>query len=333
MNAPTTAGPDVVTIGETLALFAALRPGPLLTGAPFEFRIGGSESNVAVGLARLGTSVAWVGRLGDDAFGDAVVRALRGEGVDVRAVRDPSLRTGLMVKERRTPLHQRVTYSRTGSAGSALCMGDIDDRLIGAARVLHVTGITPALSDSAADAVTHAVTVARDAGVLVSLDVNYRAGLWSRERAGHRLRELLPAVDLLFTGLDEAELMTGPATPVDARHAGGAGDEPAVTARALAELGPHEVVVTHGATGATSLVDGEVRSVVPPVVPVVDTVGAGDAFVAGYLAGLLTGAPAARRLELACRTGAFACTVHGDWEGAPTRTDLTLLDVGDPVLR
>lgn len=312
---------DIVTLGETLALFAAVQPGQLRSGAQFEFRIGGAESNVAIGLARLGASVVWIGRLGTDSFGDEIERSLRGEGVAVHAVRDPVLRTGVMVKERRTSLHQQVAYYRAGSAGSALSVHDFDDALIGAARLLHVTGITPALSDSAARAVSHAIAVARDAGVQVSLDINYRSGLWSRADARDGLGGLLPQVDLLFAGVDEAALFVDPVA------------DPAVLARALAELGPTEVVIKTGASGATSLVDGEIRSASPPSVPVVDTVGAGDAFVAGYLARRLEGAGASDRLEFGCVAGAFACMAHGDWEGAPSRADIALLGFEDPVRR
>lgn len=311
----------VVTLGETLALFAASGPGSLRSGARFDFRIGGAESNVAIGLTRLGVPVAWFGRIGDDSFGDEIVRSLRGEGVQVHAVRDPLLRTGVMVKERRTPLHQQVSYYRAGSAGSALAAGDIDDALIAQAGVLHVTGITPALSSSAEAAVTHSIAVARASGVLVSMDVNYRAGLWSITEASDSLGRLLPQIDLLFAGPEEAALFVD-ADP-DAR----------VLARSLAALGPREVVIKTGAAGATAFVDGEVRSASPPQVPVVDTVGAGDAFVAGYLTALLEGQPLGERLTFACAAGAFACMATGDWEGAASRADLELLALADPVLR
>lgn len=312
---------SVVTLGETLALFAASGPGSLRSGARFDFRIGGAESNVAIGLARLGVPAAWFGRVGTDSFGDEIVRSLRGEGVDAHAVRDSLLRTGVMVKERRTPLHQQVSYYRAGSAGSALSADDIDDALIARAGVLHVTGITPALSASAASAVTHSIAVARASGVLVSLDVNYRAGLWSITEASERLGRLLPQIDLLFAGPEEGALF------VDAH------DDAAVLARSIAELGPREVVIKTGAAGATSFVDGEVHSATPPQVPVVDTVGAGDAFVAGYLTALLEGRLPGERLTFACVAGAFACMATGDWEGAASRADLELLALADPVRR
>lgn len=309
-------------MGETMALFSSRSAGVLRSGARVDFSVGGAESNVAIGLARLGVPVAWIGRIGADAFGDEIVRVLRGEGVEVLAHRDGSRRTGLMVKERRTALHQRVTYYRSDSAGSALSPDDVDDRVVGGARVLHLTGITPALSATAAAAVDHAIDVARAAGTTVSLDVNYRSALWSRAAATAALTRLLPSVDILFAGLEEAELLTGRASG------------PEQAAADLARLGPSQVVVKHGATGATAAVDGEPAvTAAPPVVPVVDTVGAGDAFVAGYLAAFLAGDPVPGRLELGCATGAFACMAAGDWEGAPTRDELALLRSSEPVLR
>lgn len=308
-------------MGETMALFSSRSAGVLRSGARVDFSVGGAESNVAIGLARLGVPVAWIGRIGADAFGDEIVRVLRGEGVEVLAHRDGSRRTGLMVKERRTALHQRVTYYRSDSAGSALSPDDVDDRVVGGARVLHLTGITPALSATAAAAVDHAIDVARAAGTTVSLDVNYRSALWSRAAATAALTRLLPSVDILFAGLEEAELLTGRASG------------PEQAAADLARLGPSQVVVKHGATGATATVDSEPATAAPPVVPVVDTVGAGDAFVAGYLAAFLAGDPVPGRLELGCATGAFACMAAGDWEGAPTRDELALLRSSEPVLR
>ena len=321
-------GHDVVTIGETMALFTSAEPAALRSGAGFVLGVGGSEANVAIGLSRLEVSTAWIGRVGADPFGEEVVRVLRAEAVTPLVVHDTARPTGVMVKVRRTPLHQRVVYLRTASAGSALEPDDVDADAVASARVLHLSGITPALSPSAAAAVDHAVALARAAGVLVSLDVNYRSALWSREEAAARLGVLLGDVDVLFAGEDEALLLDG--------ERGGTGRSSEVTgdvAARLAARGPGEVVVTHGAAGASALAGGRTWTVRPPAVPVVDTVGAGDAFVAGYLRALLDGAPVPDRLALGCRTGAFSCMSPGDWEGAPTRAELALLDDVEPVTR
>src|SRR5690348_16988682 len=155
--------PQVVTLGESMVAFRW--PGPFALGTPAVARLAGAESNVAIGLGRLGHQVAWAGVVGQDPFGDLVLRELRAEGVDVRCARqDPDAPTGLMFVETRTADLVRVEYRRTGSAGSTLQPGDAEAALDPAPSMLHLTGITPALSDSAAQAVTRAAEVASAAG-------------------------------------------------------------------------------------------------------------------------------------------------------------------------
>jgi 2-dehydro-3-deoxygluconokinase len=297
---------------------ALLRPegsGTLADVDRLRIGVGGAESNVAIGLARLGADVAWLGRIGADGLGERVVRELRGEGVDVLGVVDPDAPTGLMIKERATTDSTRpVAYYRTGSAGSRLASGDLGALDIAKAALLHVTGITPALSESADDAVSTAIGEAVGAGVPVSFDVNHRASLWRDRDAAETYRALAASATIVFAGLDEAHLLLG--SELDAGEA----------AQAIAALGPTQVIVKLGADGCLALIDG-VRHDVPAVaVQVVDTVGAGDAFVAGYLAELLAGLDAEARLITAVTTGAFACTSPGDWEGYPRRAQLGLPD-------
>ncbi|HEU0257182.1 MAG TPA: sugar kinase [Microbacteriaceae bacterium] len=345
-----------VTIGETMALLRQLEAGPLQHATTLGLGIGGAESNVAIGLQRLGVPAAWVGRLGADSLGELVIRQIRGEGVLVKAVRDPDAPTGLMVKEHRSALDTRVWYYRAGLAGARLSPADIDLDLVREARLLHVTGITLALSATAAGAVFDAVRVARKAGVPVSFDLNNRSALWSRTAAQEAYRAMMPLADIVFAGDDEAEIALGPTTAATragtpggrqdaapqalqgAGHAAAAGDtDPFANglrlARGLIALGAGEAVIKLGARGAAAVVAGaEYRQQAVPV-PVVDTVGAGDAFVAGYLAELLAGAPVATRLHTAATAGAYVCTVAGDWEGLPRRDELATLGSGDPVSR
>jgi 2-dehydro-3-deoxygluconokinase len=313
--------PYAVTLGETMALISAARPGPLAHAATLDLGIGGSESNVAIGLQRLGVQAVWCGRVGADSLGELVQREIRAEGVDVRAAVDPSASTGLMLKERRTPGLQRVSYYRSASAGSRLAPTDLDPGLIEGAALLHVTGITPALSASASDALFHAVRTAKAAGVPVSFDLNYRAKLWAPEAAAAVYRTIIPLADMVFAGTEEAEIAVGPAAG------------PEELARRIAAMGPSQAIIKLGADGALALVDGTVYRQAAVAVDVVDTVGAGDAFVAGYLAGVLTSEPVETRLSTAAATGAFACLVPGDWEGFPRREELSLLLSSEPVLR
>ncbi|MFI1151180.1 sugar kinase [Streptomyces sp. NPDC020817] len=307
----------LVTLGETMAVLAADRPGPLASGTPLRLGFAGAEATVAIGVSRLGHVASWIGRVGADSAGTMILDGLRGEAVDVTRARvDDAAPTGLMLRERRTPDHTRVTYYRRGLAGARLDPEDIDPELVARARILHVTGITPALGDRPLAAVRRAVDLARAAGVTVSLDLNYRARLWNREEAAAELTHLVTRADVVFAGPDEASLIVAEA-------------DPATMARTLLDLGPREAVLKLGARGAVAVThDGEaVQDIVP--VTLVDPIGAGDAFVAGYLAGLLDGTDLPGRLLLAATCGAFAVAAPGDWEGLPRRAELDLLQGAD----
>jgi 2-dehydro-3-deoxygluconokinase len=244
---------------------------------------------------------------------------------------DPVAPTGLMLKERLGPAARRVWYYRRDSAGSRLCPDDVDPALLARARVVHVTGITPGLSPTAAAAVTRAVDLASDARALVSLDLNYRAAIWDARRFSAALRPLVERADLVFGSADELEMaMRGHPPSGEARS-------PERLARDVAAAGPGTVVVKRGADGALAWVEGEVISGAAVPVEVVDPVGAGDAFVAGWLVAQLRGEPAGERLRLGLAAGALACTAVGDWEGAPTSaglaTQLATHGAAEPVLR
>nr|MDT0662015.1 sugar kinase [Micromonospora sp. DSM 115978] len=305
---------DLVTLGEAMAVVRTGGAGRLAPGAPAVLSFAGAESTVAIGVSRLGHPAAWAGRLGLDESGDMILSALRGEGVDVTAVtRDPRRPTGLLLRHRRTADRTVVRYHRRGSAGSRLDADQVPVAALRAARVLHLTGITPALGPGPARAVRYALDQARDAGVTVSVDVNFRSRLWPAARARPVLAALVAAADIVFAGADEAALVLG--DPAD-------GGEPGRLGRGLRRLGPGEAVVKLGRAGAVAVTDQVWRT---PAVPVtsVDPVGAGDAFVAGYLSGWLDGLPVPDRLARAATCGAWAAATDGDWEGLPDRPELT----------
>ena len=305
--------PDVVTLGETMV---SLRTGtPLRLGGTLTVTMAGAESNVAIGLARLGHTVRWGGRVGADEVGAFILRTLRAESVAVdTVVIDAERPTGLMLAERRVADVSRVSYYRAGSAGSALAGTDASACLAEAPRILHVTGITPALSGSAAEAVATAVHLARSAGALISVDVNYRSRLWSREKARARLSELVRSADIVIASEDELELVvTGP------------GGESAA-ADELAASGVSQLVITRGARGATLWHEGSAHHARAIPVTVLDTIGAGDAFTAGFLSGVLDGLSPSAALHRGTVTGAFAVAAVGDWEGSPNRDELSLFD-------
>jgi len=311
----------LLTFGEAMGLVTARGIGTLELVSGFGLTIGGSEGNVAVGAARLGAPVVWIGRVGQDAVGDLIARRLGAEPLDAVVIRDRSF-TGLMVRHARTAQTVHVDYHRAGSAGSRLSPADIPADRIRDAGIVHFTGITPALSDSARCAVLHVVDSARSAGVVVSMDVNYRRKLWRAEEAAPVLRALVRRSDVVFAGVAEAQLVTGTTS-----------DDRSALARQLTGLGPAEVVIKDGAHGCTAIVDDELMSQPAVTTVVVDPVGAGDAFVAGYLAERLTMAPARRRLETAVAMGAYAASVPGDCELLPTRAELDAFLADTSVIR
>jgi 2-dehydro-3-deoxygluconokinase len=314
--------PGLVTAGETMGLLVQNAPGSARNGEPMTFGMGGSESNVAIGVRRLGVPATWIGRVGADPPGDLILRELRAEQVQTITVTDPAP-TGLMVRWRPSGAHARVTYYRRHSAGSHLAADDIPAELIRGAAVLHVTGITLALGPGPAAAVAHAVAVARDAGVTVSFDLNYRWALWPGHEAAPALEAAVRSADVIFAGEHEAEIVTETADPLAA----------ALALEAMTPGGQGQVVIKRGPEGCLARISGATIEQPAPAVPVLDTVGAGDAFVAGYLAELMGDAEPAVRLATAVAAGAFAVTVSGDWEGMPDRKSLALLEAKEPVVR
>jgi 2-dehydro-3-deoxygluconokinase len=297
--------PSVVTAGETMVLGVPARPGRLRHAPSLELKIGGAESNVAIALSRLGVSAGWASLLGEDEPGRLVFDRVRAEGVDVSRVRRVrGLPTGLYLREQ-VGQEIRVYYYRRGSAASTMTLKALDPEYLKEAEFLHLTGITPALSE---DCRAFTLWAAREDGTRVSFDVNYRSKLWGSGEARAFVEEILPSVDLLFVGDDEARALWG------------RDDKDLV--RELAARGPREVVLKLGREGSLALVDG--RIIARPAYPVedVDPVGAGDAFDAGYLAGHLWGLAPEERLRVANAMGALSVATLGDYEGLPDKDEL-----------
>lgn len=288
--------------------------GMVKLGGAMSLSVGGAETNVAIGLARLGHHVRWAGRVGSDEFGSLVLRTLRAEGVGIEAATVDDVRaTGLMIVEKRLADTARVAYYREGSAGSAIAVDNLRGLFDGSPRVLHLTGITPALSRPAADAVAWAARTARERGILVSFDVNYRSALWSRSVAARAIAPIAALANVVFASDGELGLVA-------------TGDSEEDMVDELRAAGVDEVIVKRGADGAAAWSAAGHVAVAARKVPVVDTIGAGDAFTAGYLSALLDDQPLATRLDRGAVLGAFAVTVASDWEALPTRHELELLD-------
>jgi sugar/nucleoside kinase (ribokinase family) len=295
---------DLLTVGEPLVSLAA--SGRLAAAHSLGKSIGGAEANVAIGLARLGLRAGYVSRVGADPFGDEIVRTLRGEGVDVsRVARSAQRPTGLMVKELRSPADVRVHYYRQGSAATELDgIGEVPS-----ARHVHATGITLALGAGPATAVRELLAAGRAMGASVSFDPNIRLKLWSLEDAVAAVREVLPAIDDLL--LSEAEALA----------VAGTRDLDEALER-LADHGIARVVVRSGAAGAVGIAGDERAEVAAKAAgPVVDTVGAGDAFTAGYLFERLSGGSFAAAMTTGAWAAGHVVAHTGDYEGLPDRAD------------
>lgn len=316
----TSASLHVVTVGETMALITNDRPGPLEASRAHSLSFGGAESNVAIALSRLGVRATWVSVLGADPLGDLIERELRAEGVTVHAPRDPQHPTGLMHKHRRTTTLATVNFWRTGSAASRLSPGSVPGELLTTADVVHLTGILPGLGPESLDCAENTALRARARGSVVSFDVNHRDAVWRGRDARAAYLRLAPLADVLFAGEEEAALLVGEGAPME-------------MAERLRALGPREVVIKRGANGAIALDDDGECTAPAVVVEVVDTVGAGDAFVAGYLSLWGDATTKTDRLRRATAVGAFACMSQGDWEGSPTTGELARLGAVEGVLR
>ena len=283
-------GTDLLAVGETMVVVTPTTPAPLSETPTYVLRPGGAESNVAIHLARLGHRTAWFSAVGDDPFGQIIVEHLASAGVDTsRVLTVPGAPTGIYFKHVADG-HSRMYYYRAGSAASTLGPWAAPRIAAVPARIIHFTGITPALSEGCAE-LTRELMTKRTTESLVSFDVNFRPRLWSPTDAAPVLRELASCADVVFVGLDEARDLWGAAEPSEVR-------------RILPE--PGTVVVKDAAIGATEFGAGTDESWYEPTPAstVVELIGAGDAFAAGWLSGLLRGFNSARRLALGHRVAA-----------------------------
>jgi 2-dehydro-3-deoxygluconokinase len=304
---------DVVTWGEALALLVADEVGPFEEVERYTRRLAGAETNVAIGLARLGLKVGWASRVGNDAFGRFIRKRVAAEGVDVsRVLTDMEFRTAIQLKAKAVDgADPAIEYYRKGSAASHLSLADFDADYFGAARHLHATGIAPALSPTTMAFAHHAMEVMRAAGKTISFDPNLRPMLWpSKEVMAQQLNALAFKADWVLPGLSEGKILTGY-------------EDPREIAGFYLERDVKMVVIKLGAEGAYWRTgEGEGRVAGVPVKEVVDTVGAGDGFAVGVISGMLEGLPVAQAVMRGNCIGAFAIQVVGDMEGLPTRAEL-----------
>ncbi|VVO44782.1 sugar kinase [Pseudomonas fluorescens] len=304
---------DILSFGETMAMFVAEQTGDLAQVQNFHKRIAGADSNVAIGLSRLGFKVAWLSRVGADSLGRFVLDTLQGEGLDCSHVQvDPLHPTGFQFKSREeTGADPQVEYFRRGSAASHLSIEGIHPQLL-QARHLHATGIPPALSATARELSHELMTQMRAAGRSVSFDPNLRPALWASEQQMiTEINQLAALAHWVLPGLSEGRLLTG-------------FEDPADIAAFYLDQGAEAVAIKLGAHGAyyrTHLDQGFVAAV--PVAQVIDTVGAGDGFAVGMISALLENHSFSDAVQRANWIGSRAVQSRGDMEGLPTRLELS----------
>ena len=301
------AAPDVLCFGETMGMITPTETEALDQASALTLGTGGAESNVAAHLAELGHRVAWAGNVGNDPLGTKIVRTLDRAGVDTRWVGHRTAPTGLYLKEPDTGSGARVFYYRAGSAASQLSIDDVAGWPLQSASWIHTSGITPALSPSCNALVEYVLDHAAEHGAQVSFDINYRPALWPLAEAAPRLLDLARRATVVLVGLDEAQTLWGCITAEDVR--------------ALLPTVAYLVVKDSSIEAVEfRLADGEqsVTRVPARRVDVVEPVGAGDAFAAGYLSALLTGATAVDRLATGHSLAAWALGSREDFR--PGRT-------------
>jgi len=312
---------EFVTVGEALAVFIADPPTPLAAASRFQCTVAGAESNVAVGLARLGHRAAFLGKVGADALGEMVMRRLRAENVDVSFVRrDPAKRTGLIIRDSSSVRPSEVAYYRHDSAGAALAPADIPDEVVAGCPHLHVSGITAVISPAARAAAEHAAAVSRGANGEVSFDPNLRRRLSTVDDARAAFTGLLALATMIFVSADEAVAVSRTS-------------DLAAAERWFLDHGATLVVTRLGPDGARAT-DGQQSWTCPAhPVTVADPIGAGDAFAAAFLSSWHRDRDCDAALRSGAVAAALATTTPADIDGLPTRSELDAILAGNADVR
>ncbi|KGR75176.1 sugar kinase [Ureibacillus sinduriensis] len=302
---------DIITIGDGMITFDPSVKGPLRYVDGFKRKIGGAELNVMIGCARLGLKAGWISRLGKDEFGRHILNTVRGEGIDVSEVKlIENYPTSLNFKEVHASGDSKTFYYRHKSPTETFKAEELPVDYIKKAKILHVTGVFPAILEQNRQIILEALKIAKQNGVKVSFDPNIRLKLWSKEQARETLLSYLPYVDFLLTGREELEILFETSNE----------DE---MIQALQNFDIKHVVVKDGALGASYLENNRLIQVEGfKVGKVVDTVGAGDGFDAAFLYGIIQDWSIEKSITLANAVGAMVVQVEGDNEGLPYLEDV-----------
>ena len=310
---------NIFTFGEAVAVFAAEDELPVSRARDYQRWTGGAELNVAVGVSRLGLTSRWFSRLGADGLGEAVLSDARSEGVITDSViMDETANTGLIIRNSSSQSPIDVTYWRKNSAACNMKVADISEELVLASEWVHITGITPAISQSAREATLKVKEIVKANKHRHSLDLNLRRKLWSGTEAAKVLRPLVDGVEVLIGGVDEYETVF----------------ESKDFVAAAFKAGAKNLIVTNGSANVHIYSEDFHEELSAIQVKLVDPVGAGDALVAGALAGILSGLNLSDATKQGIVCGAWAVTGIGDWGGLPFGKNglvNTQLNAGDVV--
>ncbi|RSL30284.1 sugar kinase [Salibacterium salarium] len=297
---------DVVTIGDGMITMNPKTKGPLMFSHEFERKVGGAELNLAIGCARLGLKTGWVSRLGQDSFGQYILNYMRGEGVDVSKTE--------LLKAYNTPLNFKeimengsgsTFYYRFPSPTEDIQPEDMGEDYIKQARIFYISGVFLSLAPKNIEIIKNGIKQAKNNGVLVALDPNIRLKLWGEDDVRETLLAILPDVDIVMSGKEEADILFGEQS--DEEHI-----------RSFYSYGCSYIAVKKGEDGTVGCsIAEDVTYVAAESVKVVDTVGAGDGFDAGFLYSILQGWPLEHSLRFANTVGAMVVGVSGDNEGLP----------------
>ncbi|GGI00437.1 2-dehydro-3-deoxygluconokinase [Mammaliicoccus vitulinus] len=305
---------DVLSIGETMVVFAPKEVGPMRYAHDFTTHIAGAETNTLIGLEKLGIKTGWISQLGNDELGYKILSFVRGEGINVDAVHlTDDAPTGLFLKEKNRQDQTRVHYYRKGSAASLMTTSNIDEEYVAQFKYLYVTGITPALSEDCKDTIFHLISVAKKLNLKIIFDPNLRLKLWNEAQARETLLNIISLSDIVLPGISEGAFLFNERSEKK-------------IAQNIIALGASTVIVKLGSEGAYYENDEHVGyAKASKNVEVVDPVGAGDGFAAGFIAGYIEGLSLHDAVEQACNAGALVTTVKGDVEGLPSKEEIKQL--------
>jgi 2-dehydro-3-deoxygluconokinase len=302
---------DVITIGDAMIAMCPQEKGPIIFCDTFKRKTGGAELNVAIGCARLGLKSGWISRLGNDDFGKYILKTVRGEDIDTSEVElVDGYPTSVYFREVLSDGSSRSFYYRENSPTSTMKSEDLNEEYFKQSKVLHITGVFPSITKNNQKIILEAVKLAKKHNLTVSFDPNIRLKMWTKEEAKAYIEKLLPDVDILLVGDEEIEILLGETTIEDA-------------IKTFHGYGIDKVIVKKGAKGALGS-DGknvyEVEAIKPKAL--VDTVGAGDGFAAGFLTAFCEGKTLEECVKFANAVGSLVVGVEGDNEGLPNYEDV-----------